>query len=345
MKNLFTLLMALCLSVVAVAQEPVQRSLITKRTATWCSNCGNWGWAFMEGLMEDNGDKATYIGAHYSGDLQTDPGIAFTDQFGGSGQPNFFFGENKLSVGSSSYPTQQIMLKQLIDEASAIAPIANTAILEGDTADGKIEMTARTQFYQEAEGEFYLSILLLEDGVVNNQAGQGPNAVHKNVLRGSATQSVFGDALASGAIEKDASFLTPFSIDLDPSWNVNSLTLAFIIWNKVGNEYTFVNTYSTNEIFSVVSSTRLQLSKDAYTLNTNLIPESAQLVIGNNGVYGEAIVQLIDMQGRLIETIWNERINAAQTMQIENNGHAAGTYMIKIQINNKTATERVVFLH
>jgi hypothetical protein len=31
-----------------------QQSLISKVTATWCINCGTWGWSLYEGLEQDN---------------------------------------------------------------------------------------------------------------------------------------------------------------------------------------------------------------------------------------------------------------------------------------------------
>ena len=126
--------------------------------------------------------------------------------------------------------------------------------------------------------------------------------------------------------------------------NVNNLTLVFIIWEKIGTEYKFVNTYNTKEIFSISASASALLSKDAYTLSSNLVEENTQLVIGNNGIVGEANVQLIDMQGRIVKTILNEDIHSEKTVQIESGGLAAGTYLISIQIGNKIATEKVVFL-
>jgi len=344
MKNLFTLFMALCLSVSAFAQEPVQRSLITKRTASWCGNCGTWGWAFFDGLIEDNQGKATFIAAHSSGDLVTDLSKEFTDQFGASGQPNFFFGENRINVGSSSYPDQQAMLKTIIDEKFNETPIANTEIAFGDTVDGKIEMTARTKFFQEAEGDFYLSIFALEDGVINSQAGQGGNASHKKVFRAAASTNVFGEQIANGQVAADEEFLTPFLIDLDPSWEVSNISVAFIIWNKVGDEYVFVNTFDTNEIFSIASATKQQLDKGAYSLTSNLVSGSTQLTIGSNDVLGNATVQLVDMKGSIVKTVWDANINSETAIQIDDHGIAPGTYLISIQIENKVASEKIVFL-
>ena len=46
----------------AIAQtvEAKQNTLITKKTATWCSFCGTWGWDFFENLVEDAWDHVKF---------------------------------------------------------------------------------------------------------------------------------------------------------------------------------------------------------------------------------------------------------------------------------------------
>ena len=70
-KNTFTLLIACLFAMQAIAQQvaQVQRSIVTKRTADWCPNCGTYGWTYFKDAIEQNGDKAVFIAAHYSGGL------------------------------------------------------------------------------------------------------------------------------------------------------------------------------------------------------------------------------------------------------------------------------------
>lgn len=90
-KKTFMLLVAALFIMKAAAQqvEEVQRTLITKRTASWCINCGTWGWTLFDGLVADNEDKSVLIAAHYDGDLENAAAEEITDNFGGFYQPRF----------------------------------------------------------------------------------------------------------------------------------------------------------------------------------------------------------------------------------------------------------------
>ena len=346
MKNLFTFLFVLCLSGVAIGQEPIQNSLITKVTASWCINCGTWGWEFFENVLEENQNNATFIRAHYSGDLATAAAQDLANGLGANGQPIFYFGEERLFVNSGNIATEASALKIMVDENAAKTPIANTAIIAGDLVDGKIDMTANTKFFQEAEGEFYLSILLLENGVVNPQSGQGSNTVHNNILRAAATSNAFGDLLVSGTVDTDTEFQSDFVFDLDPSWNEDNLSVSFILWNKVGDNFEFVNTATTNELFNITSNIAEQrLNKSAYQLVSNLVDDQTQLTIGMNGTMGHAAVQLVNLQGSVVKEYWNGEINSQTTIDINSSGLAQGTYLVYIKLGDKEATEKIVFLN
>jgi hypothetical protein len=344
MKNLFAFIVVLCLSNVAIAQEAVQNSLVTKVTASWCINCGTWGWMFFENTLEDNGDNATFIAAHYSGDLSTPAGQELADGLGATGQPLFYFGEERLFVSSSNIGTEAAALKALVDENTAKTATANTAIVAGDLVDGKIEMTANTKFFQEAEGEFYLSILLIEDGVVNSQSGQGASAVHKNVLRAAATSSVFGDLLAEGVVPADTEFQTDFVFDLDPSWVETNLSVSFILWNKVNGNFEFVNTATTNALFSITSASEQILDKSTYQLTSNIVDHQTQLTIGMNDAVGNASVQLVNLQGSVVKEYWNGQIETQTSIDINSSNFASGTYLLYIKLGEKYATEKVIFV-
>ena len=80
----------------------VQQSLITKITATWCPNCGGWGWTFFENIYDDNADKALLIAAHYSGELQTSVSSDFADNFNISYQPFFILGNENQNVNGET---------------------------------------------------------------------------------------------------------------------------------------------------------------------------------------------------------------------------------------------------
>jgi len=100
-----------------------------------------------------------------------------------------------------------------------------------------------TKFFISTEGEYYLGVYLLEDGIVASQSGPkaGPNAVHDNVLRGG--NASWGELLTSGSVEANKNFEKTIKITLDPSWNNSKLSVFTILWKKNGANYDFVNAY------------------------------------------------------------------------------------------------------
>jgi len=101
MKQFFTLLIVLSISIVGYGQSFKNTPLISKRTADWCPNCGNWGWSFKKAMLEEiSTEEATILALHHSGGLANPTSIAITEAVGGSGQPRFYL--NNQDMGASS---------------------------------------------------------------------------------------------------------------------------------------------------------------------------------------------------------------------------------------------------
>ncbi|MEO1714235.1 MAG: hypothetical protein AAFU60_12955 [Bacteroidota bacterium] len=58
---LFALLLVLGGSLQAQEVMEVTTPVITKKTATWCINCGTWGWDLFEGLVSANQNSAVFL--------------------------------------------------------------------------------------------------------------------------------------------------------------------------------------------------------------------------------------------------------------------------------------------
>lgn len=81
--------------------------VFTKVTATWCPNCGNWGWEYMETMkdMFATGD-AVVLGAHFSGDLANPTSEWFADNLNSVGQPKFYVNNERITVSSGNWSTK-----------------------------------------------------------------------------------------------------------------------------------------------------------------------------------------------------------------------------------------------
>ncbi len=227
------------------AQEvmQVQQSLITKRTATWCPYCGTWGWELFENLIADNSEKAVLLAAHFGGSqLETPTSVEYLGNLGGAGQPRFFLNNDLQPASASTIADTRTSIKQQVDANYLLAPLANSgsySSFDGNT----INIQTRTVFFEDAEGEFYLGVYLIEDGVLNSQAGQSGEVMHHYVMRDAVTSTTFGELLGSGNIAAGSEFTHQFSADIS-GYVPENLDVVTIIWKKEGTTYYVVNAWS-----------------------------------------------------------------------------------------------------
>ena len=320
----------------------VQQSLITKITATWCPNCGGWGWTFFDNLYDDNADKAVLIAAHYSGELQTSVSSDFATNFGVNYQPFFILGNENQNVSAGNAATKRMEIENAVDNNYLSDPIANAGLIVSKNGNS-LSVQTKTRFFQNASGDYYLGVYVIEDGVVNYQANQGNDAVHKKVMRASMSDSSFGELIASGSISADTEFTKEYSIDIS-SWNENNLEIATILWKKEGNTYYFVNTNSTTEL-STVGITEISeeiVDFDVYpTVTKDVVNISLDIKEEIDDVY----LDLIDPTGRVIKSIFNgEAVISKQNFELSKSTVGSnGLYFIMLRSGKAVSTKKVVF--
>jgi len=239
------------LAFIGYSQEApeTQSSLITKISATWCSPCGGWGWDMFHDLIVDNEEKATLIAVHHSGELQTTTSSAFADNFMITGQPQFFIGNVKQSINSSSAAAKRTEIQTAVNAIADTAPIVNTGISATYT-DGtqEINVNTQTEFFQDADANYYLGLYIVNDGYVGFQQNQGANAQHEKVLVASFTTSHFGDQL---------------TINSNITTNIDLAVSSDFLQEAVSN-FTIEPTIMTNDI----STINFELfDQDYYTIN------------------------------------------------------------------------------
>jgi len=327
----------------------VQKPLVTKVTATWCPPCGSWGWDLFENLVEDNSSSAVLIAGHYRGsDLETTAGNELAENFGVSGQPSFYLGNSRQSASSGSAPMARTDIKSAVDNASAIGPVANTAIMPiaYDPATKFYTFETTTTFFQAASGEYSLSVYAVEDDVVNSQASRGADAIHKRVLRGEITgQGTFGGTIVSGNVSADQSFSSTFSLEFPMvEWKEEDLHLVLVIWKKNGSTYEFVNANEIDRsIWDIVSGTADALVAEDYRITgfseSGVLTSTIDLAVEEQDVF----VELFDANGQRIasrrlgitpfgktQIIWSEALLIT------------GVYAVRLTIGNRSITETVL---
>ncbi len=342
-KQSFTLLIAVLFLVQGIAQqvEQQQRSLLTKRTADWCPYCGTWGWNFFKDAIEDNGNKAIYIAAHYDGGLSIEAATDITENLGGGYQPRFFLNDADQGVSSGNASAKLTSLKEAIDENFNLAPIANCGF-EPLFENGKIKVGAKVKFFQAAEGEYYLGVYLLENNVTAYQASIGNNAVHPKLLIASFTTGSFGQLITDGSIAAGQEFELDFSHD-EASITGRDFEVIGIIWKKEGDKYVPINVWGTDDISTEqVSGIADKLPENKMVVAPNVVSEHAIVAIELINELPEANLSLYDLQGRQVASLYKGHLKAGyQTVNVNISG-ASGTYFIRLNGKGLELIEKVV---
>jgi hypothetical protein len=323
-----------------VAEE--QRLLLTKRTASWCPNCGTWGWTLFKNLIEDNAQKAVLIAAHYDGQLAVPAAADLTDNFGGFYQPRFFLNETDVNASSGNIASIQNSIQNQVNAAFATGPVVNAGFAP-IWMDGALEVAARVKFFQEAQGEFYLGIYLVENDVTAYQAGIGNNAVHQKLFRAAFSDETWGQLIVDGTAQAGQEFTLNFSHPLDELQG--NYEVVGIIWKKENSKYLPVNAWSTNQIGT---STGIALQARQVGLSTTPVPASDRVTIqvSLSAALDEAVLEVIELStGRTVKELHQGGLKAGghrwETNREDLGG--SGVYLVRlISAGQYQTTSRIV---
>ena len=347
MKSLYTLLFVM-LSASIFAQEievpQTQRSLITKRTATWCSNCGAYAWDMMESFVNNHSERAIVLNAHHSSSSNFHTAVAqeLVDNLQEAfGQPTFYVNNERIGSGNTN-TENTVNTKVMANEMSSpIAQVGVRAIFNPGDQEASIE--TRTEFFEDTEGEYFLSVWTAIKSTTAFQAARGQNAQHKQILWESVTTSTFGDEITSGNITNGSSFETSSTYTFG-NYNETQLQVIAIIWKKVGEEYQFVNGNVTDEFIQLSSTHELSSEVAKVSVQPNVTSTNAQLLIDAKKDLGHTKVQLFHATGQAVAHIFEGPIfNGKYAFNIDRKDFAAGLYFIHIQSEKGSRAEKIIF--
>jgi len=235
-------ILSLCIAFAQQIDVPKeQKSLVTKLTATWCPVCGASAWDTYRSLLDKVEGPAVVVAAHYSSssDLHSTAAYELIRGYNGSpsGQPIFYFNRDRVSSSVEEKVTK------MVNDALVVEPLAQTGIrMEYDPNKRELVARTRTEFFKSADGEYYLSTLLVEEEVTANQAGRGSNVIHKRIIRQALTSETLGEMIASGTINSGATFDLTASIAMNSIVDAQKYQVVTILWKKTGDSREFVNT-------------------------------------------------------------------------------------------------------
>ena len=173
-----------------------RRSLILDFTGTWCVNCPKMQTA-IRGAEEQRPGRIVTVSVHC---LSVDPmtlaaeSTALVSRFGVSAYPSAVVDMDPSSLVSTA--STELLLShcdRLLEARGVAAGVKITSSLSGSSL--KVDVEATTV----REGNYTLSLVLLEDGIVASQTGASSDYVHNDVLRAWVDSPSFA-ATAAGEV-------------------------------------------------------------------------------------------------------------------------------------------------
>lgn len=342
----FTLLLTMMIAMLSTQAQEVstdQWTIVTKTSATWCSNCGSWGWDLFKDLIDDNQDKNVIVwSSHNSGDLDNEASIDINNGWGSAGQPQFFVSSDDFNVTSNNTQSARTQINSYIDALlgfSALAGVGVDATYDGQT----LSVTGKAEFFTGLEdGNYHLAFYLLKDHVEANQASVGANADHRFVLTDKITESSFGDQIVQGAVASGATYTVEASKEIADVDLENDEVIA-ILWNlRNDGVYAFFNA-NRNQITDAATSAAVDITGIS-DITTRQTEDQVIVDITTNQNLGEIKSRLVSVTGQIIKTESVQAINGKNQVRFNTNNLTAGTYFIQMSVNGKIHTEKVIVL-
>jgi len=321
-----------------VPQE--QQIVISKIGATWCPNCGLEAWDNFTTLNNEFGTKAVILSLHpsRSSRLHSPESIDLAENLPQAfGQPLFYVNRTKTSTGSI---VQNAGVA--VENANSLTPMANTGI-NATIKDGLLQVDAKVKFFQEGNGDYFLSLLVIEDGVVEVQSQRGTDAVHKKLVRTSLLGGTFEQAIASGTISADSEFTFSDSKAIAEDWNTENLEVAAIIWQKVGDDFEPVNAHSVDAAFST-SVNFLEESGVELAIAPTLVKTSATVSLNTPVAFDRVNIDVFTAAGQQLTTVFSGPLKSGNhNFAIERVAlHASGVYFLKIAANGSVLSKKFI---
>lgn len=343
MKNLFLFILIVAVQIVN-GQEVNKKNwtLIHERTASWCPNCGTWGWTLKNRFIDEfKSDNVVFVAAHHSGDLINSTATEFGNNFAGGGQPIFYVDGFNINASSSNANTKIEETKlevQFKKDATVIAGIGINANLNESTKT--IKADAKIEFLSDVEsGDYYFGLYLLED-VLNVQASRTGQQLHKNVLRNSFLPKTFENSLKFGAIKSGTVFNLSGTVVNVNAAKENYKVLG-VIWTKVNGKFIFFNAFVT-DVKSTSSTENTTIGSTEFNVYQ---AESGNLVVNFNdhtNLTKDAVISVTDISGKVIKVV-NVNGQNTKTLSIEAE-YQQGMHVVTLTSGTQKTSKKIVLL-
>ncbi len=230
----------------AIVLENISKPVIFDYTSTGCPGCGSWGAPVFDMFSAEFKSDIVPIAVHikYGDPMITPESEAIGNNRTGSRYTPQIWVDSKnamvlsgTSINGSGTITN--IRKQLNDKIATEPSVALgvSQLIDND----KLLVRFKSQTLKKLEGEYYHSVLILENDLIHQQNDAAYNPfIHHHVIR-TSSNGAFGRQYEMSLLSEGQTFEEELSFDIDPSWNKDNLYVVGLVWKKIGQNYTLVN--------------------------------------------------------------------------------------------------------
>lgn len=161
------------------------QSLVFRFTATWCTWCPYMNKAILR-AQELYPDKIQQLALHCGGsDLQFDPAQTLMGTFKSNAYPTGIV-DGRIHV-NNGVETDEYALEYIAAVRETEEVYGTSSGLALSSVSSGQRVTVNVDAYFKVAGDYKVTVLLLEDGVVHYQENGGKDYVHDNLVRAAAT--------------------------------------------------------------------------------------------------------------------------------------------------------------
>lgn len=309
-----------------------QWTMFSKVTATWCSNCGSWGWTMFEDALDaTENDNVLAWTLHYSGDLRNPTAEAIADNFNAFAQPRFYINNDDIGVNSGNISNKIDELTETVNLLNSFAPFA--AVDANAVYDGyKIAGDTQIEFLDDSPGNYYLGVYLVKDHIINPQANQGSMADHRFVLMDHFGDNIFGNMIVSPQGNAGDMFSENFTKDIEIDLlDVSDYYVVTVLWNQITDGSYRVFNLDVAQVEYLASNVVDESILSNYKIwvadkSVNIVPQTDS----------EYAVEIMTIDGKLIH-----EQKASGEINIPLNSVNESILVTRISSENKQASQRL----
>ncbi|HNF71184.1 MAG TPA: Omp28-related outer membrane protein [Chitinophagaceae bacterium] len=231
MKKLFTLMV---LGAALSTQAQVTRNvLIEEYTGTWCPNCPD-GHDTLKKNLQDHPGRLVIIGMH-NADAYTIPyETTMENAMQVSGFPRATIDRDSFPSANYFAMSRWFWSDAIADRLNVPSPVEIKLYPSFNGTTRQLTVKVDYTFKAAVNEETRLTCVLLQDSILDSQAGATGTYVHKDVCRAVLSGNDWGDANHPASVAANSSYSKTYTYTIPTTWNAQNITVAAFINKKIG---------------------------------------------------------------------------------------------------------------